>query len=105
MAKKRSTFEVIQGVRRAKAFQLSGATSIRAIIQNADGSHSPEMNLPISSLRSPHKEEIDMSNNRQADRFWSIWRAIKSGNEDRLPAIIVRRGAHGKKIEEVVWKY
>jgi hypothetical protein len=105
MPKKRGTFEIIQGVRRAKAFQLSGATFIRAFIQNADGTLGPETELPIASLRSRYKDEIDMSTNQQADRFWSVWKAIKSGKADQVPPIIVQRGSRGKRIEDVGWKY
>src|SRR5207248_7837147 len=101
MAPGSSTFEILQGVRRARAFQLAGYSTVRAIVQESDGTQGPEMEVPIDSLRSPFKSDIDMSTTRQADRFWRIWNAIQSGRGNQLPAIVVRRGSRGKRIEDL----
>ena len=99
------TYQIIQGVRRAKAFQLTGATTIRAVIQAPDGTHGPEIEVLIENLRSPYKSEIDMSTHKQADRFWSIWNAIQSGKESQLPPVIIEHGSRGKPVQDIGWSY
>jgi hypothetical protein len=59
----------------------------------------------MDSLRSPFKDDIDMSTTRQADRFWRIWNVIQSGRGNQLPAIVVRHGSRGKRIEDLGWTY
>src|SRR5713101_8481119 len=105
MASGSSTYEVLQGVRRARAFQLAGYSTIRAVVQRSDGTQNPEVELPIDSLRSRFKDDIDMSTTRQANRFWSIWNAIRSGRADQLPAIVVQHGSRGKPIKDLGWTY
>jgi hypothetical protein len=105
MAPGSGTYEILQGVRRAKAFQLAGYATIRAIVQRPDSTQGPEVELPIDSLRSPFKDDIDMSTAKQASRFWSVWNAIRSGQGDQLPAIIVQHGSRGKRIEDLGWTY
>jgi hypothetical protein len=99
------TFQIVQGVRRAKAFQLAGASTIRAIIQYPDGTQGPEIDVPIDNLRSPYKSDIDMSTTRQADRFWRIWNAIQSSKGDQLPPIIIELGSRGKQVKDIGWIY
>src|SRR5262249_43663952 len=99
------TYEIVQGVRRARAFQLAGYSTIRAIVQRSDGTQSSVVDLPVDSLRSPFKDDIDMSTSRKAGRFWSIWNAIQAGQGDQLPAIIVQRGSRGKRVEDLGWIY
>jgi hypothetical protein len=84
---------------------MAGYSTIRAIVQCSDGTQSPEVVLSIGSLRSPFKDDIDMSTSRQADRFWSIWNAVRSGREDQLPAIVVQHGSRGKRIDVLGWRY
>lgn len=99
------TFEVVDGVRRAKAFELAGASTIRAVIQNPDGTHGPVTDVPIDALRSPHKSVIDMSTSTQANRFWRIWHAIQAGKARQIPPIIVAAGSHGTAIKDISWSY
>jgi hypothetical protein len=105
MAMSGGTFEILSGVRRAKAFQLAGAQTIRAIIQNPDGTAESEIDVPIDSLRSPYKSDIDMSTTSQADRFWSIWHAITGGRGSQLPPIVIQRGSRGKPVKDIGWIY
>ena len=96
------SFEIIEGVRRAKAFELSGAQTIRAMIQNPDGTNGPETDVPLDCLRSPHKNSIDMSTNIQADRFWRIWKGIQGGQSAMIPPI---PGGRGILIKDISWSY
>ena len=95
---------IVEGVRRARAWQLSGETTVRAEILNPDGTKGPEIEVPIGSLLSP-KTEIDMSTARQADRFWRIWNAIRSGKGSQLPPLIIRLGTRGTPVRALGWKY
>lgn len=105
MASGGGTYEIVQGVRRAKAFALAGIQAIRAIIQYDDGTQSPETMIPIDTLRSPHKSEIDMSTNAQADRFWKIWHGVQAGQVDQIPPIVVTPGSKGARVEDIGWAY
>jgi hypothetical protein len=99
------SFEIIDGVRRAKAFELSGAPTIRAVVQNPDGTLGPEFDVSVAELSSPHKSEIDMSTASQANRFWRIWQAVQAGTGRQLPPIVVAPGSRGTPLKDVGWTY
>jgi hypothetical protein len=48
------TFEIVDGVRRAKTFELLGRLKIRAVIQNPDGTLGPVFDVSVADLFSPH---------------------------------------------------
>lgn len=54
-------YEINAGVRRAKAHQVVGRLTIRAQIGYPDGTQGAVIEVPIMWLRSPHKDEIDIS--------------------------------------------
>jgi hypothetical protein len=104
MAGGRETFQIIDGVRRSKAFELGGAKTIRAQVLNPDGTRGPEIDVLIDDLRSP-KSALDMSTTRQADRFWKIWQAVQVGRAGQLPPILVSLGSQGILVRDVGWIY
>jgi hypothetical protein len=101
MAPGGNTVCIVDGVRRAKAWQLAGAATVRAVVLYPDGKTGPEQDVSIDWLRSP-KSGIDMSPARQADRFW---RVIQSGLGGRLPAILISPGSQGTLVKDVGWIY
>ena len=98
------TFKILEGVRRAKAFELAGAATVRAKIQDIDGKEGPIVHVPIEQLLAPY-DAIDMSTNSNADRFWRIWRTVKAGQGDQLPPIIVTPSVIGTPLKDLGWSY
>jgi hypothetical protein len=98
-------FEIIDGVRRAKAFELSGAATVRVVLQRPDGTQGPEIEVPIDALCSPHKAAVDLSTPAQRDRFFRIVNAIRAGQGARLPPLVVRPGTRGTRIKDLSWIY
>lgn len=91
-----TTYEIIDGVRRAKAFQVAGLLQIRAIIVDASGRQTGPVMLPIDDLRSPHKSEIDASSTPANSRRYNlINRAVGNGHHSRLPPILVQEARSG----------
>lgn len=90
-------YEIIDGVRRAKAFQLHGLTSIRARV---DGTNL-EMDVDIDSLGSPHKVEIDTTTAAGRKRWTRIVALVGAGQWDVLPPIVVRVGQRPPRIQDV----
>lgn len=96
-------FEILDGVRRARAYQLVGIAVIRAQVQHADGSLGPIVEIPISDLRSPFKSTIDVSTAANHARFWQIWGVAQRGQGGSLPPIIVQPGARGARVQDLGW--
>ncbi|MGI6496072.1 MAG: RHS repeat domain-containing protein [Kiritimatiellia bacterium] len=100
-AKSGQTFEIIDGVRRAKAAQSLGKQSVAANIFNADGQLIGQGNIPIRALTSPNKSVIDMSTQAQFDRYMSIQRGLQEGAS--LPPISVTPGSRGIPVSDVIF--
>ena len=96
-------YEIIDGVRRAKAFEMSGATTVRVVVQRPDGTQGPEQEVAVDDLRSPHKDAIDLSSLAKRDRFFRIVNAIRGGEGQRLPPLVVRPGARGTRVKDLGW--
>ena len=86
-------YEIQDGVRRAKAAWLCGRETIEAQINGG-----PIFPVPFRCLRSPHKDEIDVSG-LGGMRWERVLRGTRSGAT--LPPIEILPGARGKTIEEV----
>ena len=86
-------YEIREGVRRAKAAWLCGQETISAQINGGS-----VFSVPIRNLRSPHKEEIDVSG-VGGFRWERVLRGTRAG--DVLPPIEILPGTRGKTIEEV----
>ena len=95
------TFEIIDGVRRAKANQLLGNQSVPANIFNTEGALIGQRNLPLDVLRSPNKSAIDMSTQQTVDRYMRIQNGLQQGGT--LPPINVTPGSRGVRIEDIVF--
>jgi hypothetical protein len=92
------TFEIIDGVRRAKAADLAGQDTIRATVMQGDVA-TGEVDVPISQLLSP-KEAIDVSSSpAQFGRWQSIMEGTQQGA--RLPNIQITPGTSGTPISGV----
>jgi hypothetical protein len=96
------TFEILEGVRRSKAAELAGKTSITAEVQ-VGGRVTETLEVPLESLRSPFKSAIDVSSSpAQMQRFQSILDGTRAG--DPLPPITVQPGGRGPSIFDVFFQ-
>lgn len=96
------TFEIVDGVRRSKAAELAGQSSIRAEV-HAGGKVVETLEIPLSQLRSPNKAAIDVSSSQRAmDRWKSVMDATTAGKIK--DPIIVQRGSRGPSIFEVLFR-
>jgi RHS repeat-associated protein len=96
------TFEIVDGLRRAKAAELAGKTTVAAEVR-VGGRVVGTMDIPLDSLRSPFKSAIDVSSHpSQMSRFKSILDATRAG--DSLPPISVQPGGRGSSISDIVFK-
>jgi len=93
------TFEIIDGLRRAKAADMVGYTTIIAHILDKESKVIETTGLSLDLLRSPYKNSIDVSHQRKMDRFMETLNQIKSGSIP--PPIIVQLGNRGLKIRDV----
>lgn len=86
-------YEIQEGVRRAKAAWLCGREAIEVQVNGG-----PVFAVPLRALRSPHKDEIDLSG---VGGF--RWQRVLRGTRDgaTLPPIGVLPGSRGKTTEEV----
>jgi len=87
------TFEIRDGVRRAKAADIAGRETIWAQI----GESKQEQKVPIRSLLSP-KSQLDVS--RQRERWINIKRQMAE-EPDLLPPIHIEPGSAGTPIHDV----
>ena len=86
-------YQIQEGVRRAKAAWLCGQETIQAQVNGG-----VIFFVPLKNLRSPHKDEIDVSG-VSGYRWQRVLRGTRAG--DMLPPIEVLPGTSGKTIEEV----
>jgi hypothetical protein len=96
------SFEIVDGVRRAKAAELAGHTSIPANVE-VGGRVVETIDVPLSSLYSPFKSAIDITSSPSAmQRFQSVLNGTRSG--DPLPPITVQPGSRGPSIFDVFFE-
>jgi hypothetical protein len=100
MASAGRIFRIVDGVRRAKVFELCGILTIPAEILNPDGTSGGIVNVPIDDLRSP-RMEIDVSTARTASRFWRIHRLVQRGGAAGLVPILITPGSRGTLIKDI----
>ena len=86
-------YEIVEGVRRAKAAWICGQETIRARLGGIGGI----LQVPLRNLRSP-KTTIADEGPRGTD-WGGIYRATQRGEE--LPPIVVVRGTEGTPIADV----
>jgi hypothetical protein len=95
-----SLYQVMEGVRRAKAAHMHGHTLVRAEVIDPAGQSLGEAEIPIDALRSP-KPLIRRTTPADETR----WRRAVAGAQKKVlpyPAIIVQpAGEQGTKIADV----
>lgn len=96
------TYEIVDGVRRAKAAQLVGKTSIKAEVRVA-GKTTKRIDIPLEKLRSPNKTAIDVSSSQaNMNRWQSVVEGTKAG--EITQPIVVSPGSRGLSIVDVLFK-
>lgn len=96
------TYELLDGVRRAKAAQTVGQATIPARIDDGSGALGPVVMIPIDNLRSP-KDVIDVSTTAKFRRFKESLDKARQGLVP--PPITVIRGHRGRPIADVGLKF
>lgn len=91
------TFEILDGVRRAKIFEQLGQDTIPAQVVDAEG-NAVITNLPLDRLLSP-KSSIEMLNNEQTTRFFNLFYNIQENGLTH--PIVVTPGSSGIPIGSV----
>jgi hypothetical protein len=90
------TFEIADGVRRAKAAQQLGYKTIEAV------DHTGKVfQVPIKNLTSPLKNSIDISTPINKFRYDMIYNGMKAG--EKLPPIYVHPGSRGISIFDITF--
>lgn len=93
------TFEIIDGVRRAKSHELLGKPTVPAEIIDEEGNTVEKRDVPIDSLRVTTKRNIDVSTQRDWERFMKTFNHVKAGSP--TPPILITPGDRGRKIQDV----
>jgi hypothetical protein len=93
------TFEIIDGVRRAKSYELLGKPAIPAEIIDEEGNTIARRDVPIDSLRAPTKRSIDVSTQKDWERFMKTFNQVKAGAP--TPPILITPGDQGWKIQDI----
>jgi hypothetical protein len=93
------TYEIIDGVRRAKAAEFLGKETIVAKIYDENDKLLDIKEISIDSLFSPNKLTIDFFTEKSKDRFMETLNLAKSGSTP--PPIFVTPGCKGPKICDV----
>ena len=93
------TYEIVDGVRRAKAADLIGNKTIPAQIVDSQSKVVGQGNVAVDALRSPNKSSIDMSSQAAVDRYMRVQGATQSGQ--KLPPITVTPGNKGVPVKDV----
>jgi hypothetical protein len=93
------TFEVIDGVRRAKSHELLGQATIPAEIIDEDGNTIARREVPLDSLRVTTKRSIDVSTRKDWERFMKTFNQVKAGSP--TPPILITPGTEGRKLQDI----
>ena len=92
------TYEIIDGVRRAKAAEKLGHKTIPGKIFDEWGNEIGRTDIPIDKLRSP-KDFIEVDKQVHMDRWTKTWEQTKAGSTP--PPIEVTPGSKGTPIKDV----
>jgi hypothetical protein len=95
------TYEIVDGIRRAKAAELLGRQHINARIIDEDGNTITQSEVPLDVLRSPHKTTIDVSTQRKWDRFIKTFNKTRAGLTP--PDILITPGSNGPRLKDVTF--
>jgi hypothetical protein len=92
-------FEIIDGVRRAKAHELLGKTRIPAEIIDEEGNLRELREVDLTSLRVPTKQNLDVSTQSKWERFMKTYDLVKAGSP--TPPILITPGSRGQPLGDV----
>ncbi|MGH9842733.1 MAG: hypothetical protein ACREEM_28650 [Blastocatellia bacterium] len=92
-------YEIIDGVRRAKSHELLGKPLIPAEIIDEEGQTVERREVPIDSLRVTTKKNIDVSTEKNRERFMKTFNQVKAGLP--TPPILITPGNQGREIHEI----
>lgn len=93
------TYEIIDGVRRAKSYELLGRPVIPAEIIDEEGNAIAKRDVPLDSLRVTTKQSIDVSTQRDWERFMKTFNRVKA--DLPTPPILVTPGDKGRKLQDI----
>lgn len=93
------TFEIVDGVRRAKSYELLDKSTIPAEVMDEEGNTIDLCNVSVESLRVTTKQSIDVSTQKEWERFMKTFNQVKAGLP--IEPILVTPGTHGKMIRDV----
>ncbi len=94
-----NSFEIVDGVRRAKAAEIAEQATIRAQI----GGVGEIIEVPLDSLHSPFKAAIDVTSSPAAMSRWeSVLEATRAGEE--LPPIHIQPGSRGPLLSDIFFE-
>ena len=93
------TFEIIDGVRRAKSYELLGKAAIPAEIIDDEGHTIAQREVSPNSLRVTTKRSIDVSTQKEWERFMKTFDQVKAGSPP--PPILITPGNEGLKLEDL----
>lgn len=99
------TYEIMNGVRRAKAAQMAGHQTIRVKLYAKGGAKLiREFDVLISALRSPHKSSIARISLADQNR----WQSVVDGAKQApllFPAVEIVEGSRGVKVEDISFDF
>ncbi len=93
------TFEIIDGVRRAKSHELLGKDAIPAEIIDEEGNTLDRREVLLTSLRVTTKRSIDISTQKDWERFMKTFDQVKAGSP--TPPILITPGTGGHKVQDI----
>ncbi len=93
------TFEIIDGVRRAKSNELLGKETIPAEIIDEEGNTIAKREVSIDSLRVTTKRSINVSTRKDWERFMKTFNQVKAGSP--TPPILITPGGEGQRIQDI----
>ena len=96
------TFEILDGVRRAKAALELGEEAVVAQIEVAE-KIVETTRVPLNALRTPFKNMIEVDTPELLNRWLRILRGTRNG--ENLPPIRVRPGSSGPTLQDVKFKF
>ena len=96
-------YEILDGVRRAKANSIVGNQSVVVdVFDNSGAKFLETKTIDLTSLTSL-RSEVDVSNLTNINRFADVHQGVLSGSS--MPNIKVREGSKGVSIQDVKFKY
>ncbi|MGH7127942.1 MAG: ParB N-terminal domain-containing protein [Planctomycetaceae bacterium] len=97
-------YEILDGVRRAKAAHLTGCSTIPAQLFDAAGKLICEFDVPIDQLRSPHKDSIRRVTPADNARWQRVWQGAQQPSLS-FPPILITTGSRGLKVEDLIFDF